>query len=98
MVTTNFTLRGEHLMVLAWLDENKRPVFSLEIDGESIVDGIPYDKLIKLADAIGDELSSISTPWDKAGSSLAEFHRVWTAKEVEASVEQESGNESRPEA
>lgn len=98
MVTTNFTLRGEHVMVLAWLDENKKPVYSLEIDNEVIVDGIPYDKLLKLAEAINGELYSISTAWDKAGSQLAEFHRVWTEMEVKASVEQESGNESGPEA
>lgn len=80
MVTTNFTVKGSQVKVLAYLDMGS-PVFSLEIGHEVIADGIDFKQLKMLADSIIEELNEIRKPYLDAGSKIQNFSEMWSMKE-----------------
>lgn len=80
MVKTNFTLKGEHVEVVAYLN-NGKPVFTLEILGEVVADGIEYDRLACLATVVVKELEELCKCWCGACMELFAFHEAWTKKE-----------------
>ena len=80
MVKTNFTLKGEIVEIVAYLSDGN-PVFSLDIDGNTIMDGISYGKLLNLADSIIFDLDQARKSWQDEGRELFDFHEAWTKKE-----------------
>lgn len=80
MVKTNFTLKGEHVEVVANLKDGK-PVFTLEILGEVVADDIEYDRLDCLATGVIKELEDLCKYWCGAGMELLAFHEAWAKKE-----------------
>lgn len=80
MVKTNFTLKGELVEVVAYLTDGN-PVFSIDIDGNTIMDGISYNKLLDLADSIVFDLDQVRKSWNDEGRDLLDFHEAWAKKE-----------------
>ena len=80
MVKTNFTLKGELVEVVAYLSEGK-PVYSVDIDGNTIMDGIDYNKLLNLANSIIFDLDCVRKSWIEEGRELMEFNEAWAKKE-----------------
>lgn len=80
MVKTNFTLKGELVEVVAYLREG-RPVYSLDIDGNTIADGISYNKLLNLANSIIFDLDQVRKSWCEEGRELMEFNSAYAKKE-----------------
>ena len=80
MVKTNFTLKGELVEIVAYLTDGN-PVFSIDIDGNTIMDGISYDKLLNLADSIIFDLDQVRKSWHDEGRDLLDFHEAWAKKE-----------------
>lgn len=84
MVTTNFTISGDHVECIARLDGNRQPVFDLvlrESDVE-ILRGADYKKLLNVSEAIREELGNLATYWQNAGAQVADFHRTWCKEGV----------------
>lgn len=80
MVKTNFTLKGELVEVVAYLSDGK-PVFSLDIDGNMIMDGISYNKLLNLANSIIFDFDQVRKNWCEEGRELMEFNFAHEEKE-----------------
>lgn len=80
MVKTNFTLKGELVEVVAYLREG-RPVYSLDIDGNTIADGIGYNKLLDFANSIIFDLDHVRKNWCEEGWELMEFDFAHAKKE-----------------
>lgn len=83
MVMSDFTLKGEHVMAIARL-YNDKPVFDLDICGETLIEGAEYSELLKAMETIRDELEALSSYWKEPGRQLAEFNKLWSSKEGEA--------------
>lgn len=80
MVKTNFTLKGELVEVVAYLSDGK-PVFSLDIGGNTIADGIGYKSLIAYASGILRDLDCVRKNWIDEGRELMEFASAYAKKE-----------------
>ena len=86
MVTSNFTLSGEKLELVARLHSGK-PVFDLcLINGDEIACEMPYSELISFCEALRSELEEISTYWLDAGRKVANFRNEWEKEEAEHGV------------
>lgn len=80
MVTTNFTISGNRVKVLAYLDCGK-PTFDLIVCGEPIKCGANIRKLMEFSDEIIEELNEIRKPYLDAGSKIQNFAEMWSMKE-----------------
>ena len=79
MVMSDFTLKGEHVMTVARL-HNEKPVFDLDICGETLIEGAEYNELLKAMETIRAELEELSSYWRKPGELLSEFDGLWRNK------------------
>lgn len=80
MVTTNFTITGNRVKVLAYLDCGK-PTFDLIVCGEPIKCGANIRQLREFSEEIIKELDEIRRPYLNAGSKIQDFAEMWNMKE-----------------
>ena len=83
MKTTNFTLAGERVQVIARFDLAYKPVYDLIIGEEEVARGVDYDTLMDACKVIMGELEQVMYPYKDAGEMLLDYNTQWSKREGE---------------
>lgn len=83
MKTTNFTLAGERVQVIARFDGAYEPVYDLIIGEEEAARGVDYDTLMDACSVIVSEMDQILRTYNPAGEMLRDYNTQWSKREGE---------------
>ena len=84
MKTTNFTVAGERVQVIARFDGAYKPVYDLIIGDEEVAHGVGYDMLEKVCTEIVSELEQLFRKYTDAGMMLDDYNTQWSKREGES--------------
>ena len=84
MKTTNFTVAGERVQVIARFDGAYKPVYDLIIGEEEVARGVDYDTLMDACSVIVSEMNQIIRTYKPAGEMLYDYNTQWSGREGES--------------